>query len=142
MTLRHFWIVSLALLLGYFMLGMHCNQDARFSKRLEPQRRGVNTIKSRHLHYLIWRILFTVVYLGGLHGRVVKASRFETTRSSPLWFGFESHERQGSCQLLTEGCWFTPRNKLFLQLWKLTAIYDQIRLKNGVKQQFMSPHLL
>ena len=27
----------------------------------------------------------------GLRGRVVKASRFETTRPSPL--GFESHER-------------------------------------------------
>ena len=35
--------------------------------------------------------------------------------SNPMW---------GSCQLLPEGCWFTPRNNVFLQLWKLTAIYN------------------
>ena len=29
----------------------------------------------------------------GLRGRVIRASRFETTRPTPLWFGFESHER-------------------------------------------------
>ena len=40
--------------------------------------------------------------------------------------------------LLTEGCWFTPRNNLFLQLWKLTAIYNQSWLKNGVKHYFNS----
>ena len=43
--------------------------------------------------------------------------------------------------MLTEGCWFTPRNNLFLQLWKPTAIYNQIKLKNGVKHQITSPHL-
>ena len=34
------------------------------------------------------------------------------------------------------GYWFTPRNNLFLQLWKLTAIFNQIWLKNVVKHQF------
>ena len=38
--------------------------------------------------------------------------------------------------LRTEGFWFTPRNNLFLQLWKLTAIYNQAWLKGGVKLQF------
>ena len=52
-----------------------------------------------------------------------------------------SNPMRGSCQLLTEGFWFTPRNNLFLQLWKLTAIYNQILLKNGVKHQFTSFHL-
>ena len=46
--------------------------------------------------------------------------------------GSGSNPMIGSCQLLTEGCWFTPRNKLFLQLWKLKSIYNQIRLKSGV----------
>ena len=27
------------------------------------------------------------------------------------------------------------------QLWKLTAVYNQIWLENGVKQQYTSPHL-
>ena len=49
-----------------------------------------------------------------------------------------SNPMRGSCQLLTEGCWFTPRNCLFLQLWQLTAISNQLRLKNGVKHQFNS----
>ena len=40
-----------------------------------------------------------------------------------------------SCQLITQGCWFTPRNNLFLQMWKLTAKYNHRRLKNGVKHQ-------
>ena len=57
---------------------------------------------------------------------------------APLLWG--SNPMSGSCQLLTEGCWFTPRNNLFLQLWKLTAIYNQTWLRNGVKHQFTSPH--
>ena len=73
----------------------------------------------------------------GLRGQVVKAYRFETTRPSSLWIGFES--KRGNCQLLTEGCWFNPRNNLFLQLWKLTAIYNQVRLTKDVKHQFTSP---
>ena len=43
--------------------------------------------------------------------------------------------------LLTEDCWFTPRNNLFFQLWKLTSIYNLIRLKNGTKHQFTSAPL-
>ena len=58
---------------------------------------------------------------------------------TPLRWG--SNPMRGSCQLLTEGCWSTPRNSLFLQLWKLTAIYNQTWLKNGVKHLFTSPHL-
>ena len=50
-----------------------------------------------------------------------------------------SNPMRGSGQLVTEGCWFTPWNNLFLQLWKLTAIYNQTCLKNGVKHQFTSP---
>ena len=54
---------------------------------------------------------------------------------APLRCGFDSNlKTRGSCELLTEYCWFTPRNNLFFQLWKLTAIYNQIMLKN-------SPHL-
>ena len=68
----------------------------------------------------------------GLRGRVVKASRFETTR--PLCWG--SNPMRGSCQFLTEGCWLTPRNNVFLQLWKLTAIYNPNMVENGVKHQF------
>ena len=58
-----------------------------------------------------------------LRGRVVKASRFETTRPSP----FESHERKVS--VTNRDCWFTLRNNVFIQLWKLTTIYNQIWLK-------------
>ena len=53
----------------------------------------------------------------GLRGRVVKALKL----LAPLRWG--SNPMRDSCQLLTEGCWFTPRNNVFLQLWKLTAIY-------------------
>ena len=67
-------------------------------------------------------------------GRLVKASRFETTSTFPRWCGFKC--MKGSCQLLTEGCWFTHRNNLFRQLLNLTALYNQIMLKNGVKHQF------
>ena len=56
----------------------------------------------------------------GSRGQVVKASRFETTR--PLRCGSGSNPMRGSCQLLTECCWFTLRNNQFLQLWKLTAL--------------------
>ena len=52
---------------------------------------------------------------------------------APLRWG--SNPIRGSCQLLTEGCWFTPRNNFFLQLWKLTAIHNTLWLKNGVKHQ-------
>ena len=56
-------------------------------------------------HMLGYRLMFTLVfdYLlccsqeqfvpPPVRGRVVKASRFETTRPSPLGFWFESHER-------------------------------------------------
>ena len=46
---------------------------------------------------------------------------------APLRWG--SNPMRGSCQLLMEG-------KLFLKLWKLTAIYNQTWLKNGVKHPF------
>ena len=58
---------------------------------------------------------------------------------APLRWG--SNPMRGSCQLLTESCWFTPMNNVFLQLWKLTAIYNQTWLNNVVKDQFTSPHL-
>ena len=70
----------------------------------------------------------------GFRGRVVKAY---LKLLDPLRWG--SNPMGGSCQLLTEGYWFTPRNYVFLQLWKLTAIYNQTCLKNGVKHQFTSP---
>ena len=53
---------------------------------------------------------------------------------APLRCG--SNPMRSSCPLLTEGCWFTPRNNVFLKLWKLTAIYNQTWLKNGIKHQF------
>ena len=34
---------------------------------------------------------------------------------------------------------YFPRNNKFLQQWKLTAIYNQKRLKNGAKHQLTSP---
>ena len=43
--------------------------------------------------------------------------------------------KRGSCQLLMEGCWFTARNNVFLQLWKLNSIYNQKRLKKWSKTQ-------
>ena len=74
----------------------------------------------------------------GLPGRVINASRF--MNYSPLSDVVRgSNPMRGSCQLLTEGCLFNPRNNVFLQLWKLTAIYNQTWLKNGVKHQFTSP---
>ena len=54
--------------------------------------------------------------------------------SSIQRFGSGLNPMRGGCQLLNEGCVFTPRIDQFLQLWKLNAIYNQIRLKNGVKQ--------
>ena len=42
-----------------------------------------------------------------------KASRFETTRLSLLWFG--SSPMTGSCQLLTKGCCLIP-NSQFVSL--------------------------
>ena len=53
---------------------------------------------------------------------------------------WDSNPMRGSYQLLTDGCWFTPRNNVFLQLWKLTAIHNQTWLKIGVKHQFTSLH--
>ena len=38
--------------------------------------------------------LKTLMTCWGLRVRVVKAFGFKTTRPSPLWFGFESHDRQ------------------------------------------------
>ena len=57
--------------------------------------------------------------------------RLALTPLAPLCWG--SNPMRGSCQLL--------RNNVFLQLWKLTAIYNQTWLKNGVKRQFTSPHI-
>ena len=51
--------------------------------------------------------------------------------------GSGSTPMRGSCQLITEGCWFIPGDNLFLQLWKLTAIYKQkLFNKNVVKHTF------
>ena len=69
-------------------------------------------------------------YKRDLCGSMVKASRFKTTLL--LLCGSSLNPMRGICQMLTEGCWFTPRNNLSLKLWKLTAIYNQIRLKNGL----------
>ena len=62
--------------------------------------------------------------------------RFALKLLAPL--RWDSNPMRGSCQLITEGCWFTPRNNLFLHLKKLTAIYtfNQTWLNNGVKHQF------
>ena len=58
---------------------------------------------------------------------------------APLRWGL--NPMRGSCQLLTGGCWFTHMNNLFLQLWKLTAIYNQTWLNIGIKHQFNSTYL-
>ena len=58
---------------------------------------------------------------------------------APLHCGSGLNPMSGSCQLLTEGCWFTSMNNMILQMWKLTTIYNQKRLKNGVKHEFTSP---
>ena len=55
--------------------------------------------------------------------------------------GSGSNPMRGSCQLLTEGCLFTPMNNLFLQLLQLTG-YSRISLNNGVKHQFTTPSVL
>ena len=65
----------------------------------------------------------------------VRLRRLALKLLAPLRSGSGSNHMGDSCQLLTEGCWFTPRNHLF-QLLKLTTIYNQIRLINGVTHQF------
>ena len=72
-------------------------------------------------------VTLTYPYLfRGLRGRVC-LRRLALKLLAPLRWG--SNPMRGSCQLLMEGCWFTPRdnlftprNNVFLQLWKLTAI--------------------
>ena len=61
---------------------------------------------------------------------------------APLCGGLGSNPMRVSCQLLMEGCWFTPRNILFLQLRKLIAMYNQTWLKNGIKHQINDMTLL
>ena len=59
---------------------------------------------------------------------------------APLRCCSGSNHMRGSCQLATAGCWFTPKDNLVLQQWKLTAVYNQIWLKNGSKHRFTTPH--
>ena len=43
--------------------------------------------------------------------------------------GLGSTPMRGGCKFLTDGCWFTPKkDNKFIQLWKLTAVYNRIRL--------------
>ena len=47
--------------------------------------------------------------------------------------GLGSNPMRGNCQLLTEGCWFTPRNNLFLQPCKLLT---SLHLISSFTQRF------
>ena len=46
---------------------------------------------------------------------------------APFHCGAGWNPMRDSCQLLTEGCWFTPRSNQFPQLWKLTAIIKHLQ---------------
>jgi len=70
----------------------------------------------------------------GLRDGVVKDFRFETTR--PSLCGSGSNTMRGSCQLLTEGCWFTSGTLCCPPY----ALYGLLRLRNGVKHKFTSLH--
>ena len=65
--------------------------------------------------------------MGVRRGEMVMASRFETTRSSALWFGFESHVvTRGSCQLLLEVCWLVHSREQFVPpAVETISIYNQ-----------------
>ena len=87
------------------------------------------------MFYAIFQ-LYSVIYCGGV-SVVEWLRRLALKLLAPLCWG--SNPMRGSFQLLTVGCWFTPRKNVFLQLWKLTAIYYQTWLKNGIKHQSTSP---
>ena len=57
------------------------------------------------------------------------------SRPSPLWF--ESHTR-GS--VLATGCWFTPRNKQFLQQYQLGTIYEKVEKRRKTPSHHISPY--
>ena len=61
--------------------------------------------------------------------------RFALRLLASLRRGSGSNPMRGTCicQLLTEGCCFTPGNNVFLQLWKLTAtcVYTLIGMKKN-----------
>ena len=61
---------------------------------------------------------------------------------APLHCGSGSNPMRGSCQLLTEGCWFTLRNNQCLQLWKLTAIYNQKSLKMANSPRILGDEMI
>ena len=84
----------------------------------------------------IQRSLLTLKHLGVYMAEWLRRIALELL--ARLRCGSGSNPMRVNCQLLTEDCWFTPRNRLSLQLWKLTSIYNQIRLKNGVKHPFTS----
>ena len=60
------------------------------------------------------------IHIEGPPWHVVKASRFKLL--APFRWGSVANPMRGGCQLLMEVCWFTPRNSVFIELWKLTAI--------------------
>ena len=81
--------------------------------------------------YCVWKILPRNTYFRNIvliieHVMTSVAEwfgRLALKLLAPLRWG--SNPMRGSCQLLTEGCWFTSGNNQFLQLWKLTAICNR-----------------
>ena len=100
---------------------------------LHPDRDSVSVYREQSMKMLLfWEYIFKGILLYIQGASVAEWLRCRALKLlAPLRWG--STPMRGSCQLLTEGCWFTPTNNVFLQLWKLTAIYNQTWLKNGVK---------
>ena len=123
---------------------MHCKQYVQKSAQFFLSIYSVwNVRKSTHLYtHCLYKHVNTNMCLQYTGTSVAEwLRRLALKLLAPLCCGSGSNPKRRSCQLLTEGCWFNPRSNVFLQLWKLTAIYNQIRLKNWVKHQFTSPHL-
>ena len=108
---------------------------------MQTQYRGRNGPKL-HRIYMYLRVIVNVFVVVSGASVADLLRRLALKLLAPLRWG--STPMRCSCQFLTECCWFTPSYNVFLQLWKLTAIYNQIWLKNGVKDRFTSPssHLL
>ena len=77
-------------------------------------------VKSHYLDIRPTNLYCTLLMLSVYRGASIAEwlRRIAVKLLAPLRWGSGSNPMRGSCQLLT----FNPTNKLFLQLWKPTAI--------------------